>query len=57
MSIKIGSFEKNGKKYSTIELSEEKQGQFRFSFGLAKAKLILKHMDEIEKFVSTNSLP
>ena len=57
MSAKTGSFEKEGRKFATIELSEERQGQYRFSFGLAKARLILNHIPDIKKFVEENSHP
>ena len=35
----------------TLNLNPE--DKFSFSFGLAKAKLILKHLDSIKKFVET----
>ncbi len=53
MSSKIGSFEKNGKSYTTIELSDQ-SNKYRFNFGLTKAKLILNHIEDIEKFVVAN---
>ena len=51
MSAKIGSFEKNGKTYQTIELAEDRS-QYRFTFGLAKARLILDHIEDIRDFVA-----
>ncbi len=53
MSAKLGTFEKNGKSYATIELSDL-SNKYRFNFGVTKAKLILNHIDEIEKFVDHN---
>ena len=35
----------------TIGLPTDKEGKYYFTFGLNKAKLILEHIDEIEKFV------
>ena len=52
MSAKLGSFEKNGKSYATLELADQ-TNKYRFNFGLTKARLILNHIEEIEKFVTT----
>lgn len=35
----------------TIGLPTDKDGKYHFTFGLAKAKLIMEHIDEIERFV------
>ena len=58
MSAKIGSFEKDGKSFPTIELRPDNQKPrkdgsmpFGFSFGLGKARLILAHIEEIRRFV------
>jgi len=45
---KIGSYKGN----PTITLNAE--GKFPFTFGLAKAKLVLGNIDAIRKFVSEN---
>ena len=55
MSVKISAFEKDGKSFPTIELKaggDDKK--FGFTFGLAKARLILNNMEEIQKFVEDN---
>ena len=64
MPAKIGSFEKDGKSYPTIELSPEqvvvrKDGgkPFGFSFGMSKAKMILANLDAIRAFVEENDKP
>ena len=36
-------------------LKRDKDDQYPFSFGISKAKLILDHFEEIEKFVEENS--
>ena len=58
MSVKISSFEKDGKKIPTIELRTQSVAdghEFGFTFGLSKARLILNNMDEIARFVEENS--
>ena len=47
MVAKISEF----KGHKLIELSNGEDDKFPFSFGLAKAKLILDNIDEIKKFV------
>ena len=54
MSIKVSSFEKDGKKFPTIELRNTDAGKFGFTFGLSKAKLILENIDDIRQFVEDN---
>lgn len=51
---KISSFEKNGKVFPTIQLMNDESDKFPFSFGVSKARLILKHVEEIKKFVQDN---
>jgi hypothetical protein len=51
MSAKMGSFQKDGKEFPTIELKNGNGSKFGFTFGLSKARLILDHVDEIQKFV------
>ena len=55
MSVKIGSFEKDGKSFPTIELKADsaKEGAFGFTFGMGKAKLIVQHIEAIKKFVAS----
>lgn len=55
MSVKIGSFEKDGKSFPTIELRKGDSEKYGFAFGLSKARLILEHFDEIRQFVEDNS--
>jgi hypothetical protein len=45
--------EYNGKPILILRRSEE--DKFPFSFGLAKARLILENIKEIEKFVAENT--
>lgn len=56
MSVKISTFEKDGKQYPTMELRTDKDAKFAFTFGVSKAKLIVEHIDEINQFVEDNSL-
>ena len=46
--------EYNGKPILVLRRSEE--DKFPFSFGLAKARMILENIKEIEKFVAENSV-
>ena len=47
MVAKISDF----KGHKIIILSAKEDDKFPFSFGVAKAKLILENLDEIKKFV------
>ena len=40
-----------------ITLRWDESSKFPFSFGIGKAKLILKHIDEIKQFVAENDKP
>jgi hypothetical protein len=53
--VVLSTFEKKGKKYPTISLHTSLNDQYGFTFGLTKAKLILKHIKAIEKFVEDNT--
>lgn len=53
--VVLSTFEKKGKKYPTISLRTSLNDQYGFTFGLTKAKLILKHIKAIEKFVEDNT--
>ena len=58
MSAEIGSFKQDGKVYPTITLrkdGEKAEGakKYGFSFGIAKARLIVQHIEEIKGFVET----
>ena len=55
MSAKAGLFEKDGRTYTTLELSGEIPSKYKFTFGLGKARLILDHVEDIRKFVAENS--
>ena len=57
MSVKIGSFQKDGKEYPTIELQNGNGAKFGFTFGLHKARLILENIGEIRQFVDDNEKP
>jgi hypothetical protein len=39
---------------NVIQLYRTEQDPYPFSFGVSKAKLILKHIEEIKKFVEEN---
>lgn len=47
MKAIIGSY----KGHPTITLARDEQDKYPFSFGLAKARLILEHWEEIKAFV------
>jgi len=55
MSARIGSFEKDGKSYPTLEFyGTSKDGkEYRLlTFGVGKAKVILNHVEDIKNFVA-----
>ena len=54
MSVKVGSFQKDGKAFPTIELRNGTE-KFGFTFGLSKARLIVENFDEIRQFVEDNT--
>lgn len=41
------------KGHVTISLSNSEEDAYPFTFGLAKAKLILEHIEDIKKFVES----
>ncbi|OQA90855.1 MAG: hypothetical protein BWY26_01343 [Elusimicrobia bacterium ADurb.Bin231] len=49
--VEISEFKGN----KVIILKRDENDKYPFSFGLSKAKLILEHLDEIKKFVESNS--
>ena len=51
MSVERSEY--NGKPILVLRRSEE--DKFPFSFGLAKAKLILENLEDIKKFVAENA--
>ncbi len=51
----VKCFEKDGKRYPTIELKDGKSGKYGFTFGLSKARLILENYEDIRQFVQDNS--
>ena len=59
--VKINKFEKDGKSYPTIELTDGKPAKagarpkFGFTFGLSKARLILENYEAIRQFVQDNA--
>ena len=52
----VKSFEKDGRKFPTIELKNGDTKEFGFTFGVTKARLILENFDEIRQFVEDNSV-
>ena len=52
MTSEIGEYKGN----PTITLKEG-EGKYPFSFGLAKARMILAHVDDIKKFVEEKTKP
>jgi hypothetical protein len=50
LDVTIGEYK--GSPVITLPLSAD--GKFPFTFGLGKAKAILKYLDEIKKFVDEN---
>lgn len=46
--------EKNWDGHPVVEFKQDEDDRFPFSFGVRKAKLILEHIIEIEKFVEEN---
>lgn len=51
MSATVGAFEKDGQVYPTICLKDEKD-KWMFTIGVSKAKLILRHIEDIREFVN-----
>lgn len=52
MSATVGHYtNKSGKQYPAITLKWKDDDKWPFSFGVGKAKLVLKHMVEIKAFV------
>ena len=49
----VGKFEHDGRVFPTIKLPVE-GSPFGFTFGINKARLIVKHMEEIIQFVKDN---
>lgn len=37
-----------------LKLSRQEDDKWPFSFGIAKAKLILEHLEDVKKFVADN---
>ena len=50
MTVKTGEF----KGHKTLTLLRSEDDKYPFTFGIAKAKLILENLDEIKKFVEDN---
>ena len=50
MTAEVTTYEKR----PVIVLKKDEFERFPFSFGIAKAKLILDHIEEIKKFVEDN---
>jgi hypothetical protein len=53
MAFKIGNFKGN----IVITLQRDENDKYPATFGVAKAKLILAHIKEIEEFVKENDKP
>ena len=41
----------------TIVFKKDSEDKYPFSFGLAKAKVIVEHIEDIKKFVEENDKP
>ena len=54
MSVNVKMFEKDGRKFPTIELKSGDDKTFGFTFGVSKAQLILENYDAIRTFVEDN---
>jgi hypothetical protein len=54
MPAKIGSFK--GKPTLTLKRAEADPDAFGFTFGIAKAELILQHLDEIKRFAASSQI-
>ena len=50
MPVKTGEF----KGHKTLTLLRSEDDKYPFTFGIAKAKLVLEHIDDIKKFVEEN---
>ena len=57
MSATRKQFEKDGKKFATLELKKDgaSEKDFGFTFGVGKARLILANLDAIQQFVDDNT--
>ena len=51
MMVEIGEY----KGCKVITFKQDENTKFPFTFGLAKAKIILEHFEDIKKFVEENS--
>lgn len=51
---KLSTYEKNGKSFPTIELKTD-DDKYGVTFGVTKARLILKNIDAIRSFVDKNT--
>ena len=47
MKVEIGEY----KGHKILSLSRAEDDKYPFSFGVAKAKLVLEHIEDIKKFV------
>jgi len=50
MVVKFGEF----KGHKTISLSRGDDDKYPFTFGIAKARLVLEHLEDIKKFIEEN---
>ncbi|MFH1364545.1 MAG: hypothetical protein ABIH52_02715 [Candidatus Aenigmatarchaeota archaeon] len=53
MPVVFGEF----KGHKTISLTRGEDDKYPFTFGLAKAKLVLEYVEDIKKFVEENEAP
>ena len=53
--VTIKTWEKDGKRHSTIELKNGVFCKLGFTFGLSKARLILENYEDIRQFVQDNT--
>ena len=54
MEAKLGSYK--GKPTITLKRNGEDPDAFGFTFGVAKAELILQHLDEIKRFAASSQI-
>ena len=50
MSSTVSTYERDGRTHQIIELRKDQDSKYAFSFGVGKAELILKHIEDIRQF-------
>ena len=54
MSVKLSTFQKDGKTFPIIELKHKDEDKYGLSVGVSKARLILNNLDALRQFVDKN---